>query len=297
MHHSAEKTPPCDLLSSQQQLFAQDYAHFFSEGHSKPASIGQPFLLHNPQAKVGVLLVHGLMAAPEEVRPLAEFLFAQGYSVYAPRMVGHGTSAEDLAQRTHPEWIESVQQGHDILKPFCTNIIAVGFSTGAAVLLQLVIKKPTQFCALISISAPLKFSKFTTNLAKPLHRINQVLNAIGLGAFSKPFATNHADNPHINYSRCPINSIVEIQHLMKQVKPNLARITLPCLIIHARHDPKVHVQSARHLYATIRSHHKRYHEIDFNQHGIIRGAISQPVFAAIHGFLSQLTQRQPSLSE
>lgn len=279
------------LLNAQVQLFEQDYRRFFCEGESKPKSIGKPFLLHNPQSKVGVLLVHGLMAAPEEVRPLAEFLFAQGYTVYAPRMAGHGTSAEDLAQRNYQDWIASVEQGYDVLSQYCEYIIAAGFSTGAAVLLQLVIENPTLFCALISISAPLRFNKLAAHFAKPLQHLNQALSNMGLGALSKPYATNHADNPHINYLRCPINSIVEIQTLMKKVKPKLVSINLPCLIIHARHDPKIQVQSARQIYATIRSPIKVYHEVEFNQHGIIRGAISQQVFTNIQAFLSGLNLR------
>ena len=85
------------LLQRELQLFEEEYKQHYLAGETKPSDIGRPYLLLHPKASIGVLLVHGLMAAPEEVRELADFLFSLGYSVYAPRMAGHGTSAEDLA--------------------------------------------------------------------------------------------------------------------------------------------------------------------------------------------------------
>lgn len=276
------------LLAAEETLFAEEYAQHHLPGESKAAHIGKPFLLHNPAARSGILLVHGLMAAPEEVRQLADYLFAQGYNVYAPRMAGHGTSALDLNSREHKEWSASVQRGYAILNSCCDEVIAAGFSTGAAIMLQQVIENPTQFRALISISAPLRFSKFSAHFARPVHHLNRILQRSGLHKFARPFVTNHADNPHINYLRCPVASIVQIKRLMKQVVPALARIHIPTLVIHASHDPKVHVQSARDIYRNIGSSHKEYMEVEFDLHGIIRGDISQQVFARITDFLHKL---------
>ncbi|MBQ0731357.1 MAG: alpha/beta hydrolase, partial [Oleispira antarctica] len=91
-----------------------------------------------------------------------------------------------------------------------------------------------------------------------------------------------------NYLRCPVSSIVEIKKLMKGVRQNLARITLPTLVMHATHDPKVDVQSSKDIYRLIGSKNKTYHEIDFDQHGIINGEISAQVFSQIDLFLQKL---------
>ncbi len=286
-------SPYCQTkLKAEEQIFENEYSQYYCASESKAKTIGQPFLLYNPNASTGILLVHGLMAAPEEVRPLADFLFAQGYTVYAPRMAGHGTSAVDLSKREHGEWQASVQRGYCILEDCCDQVIAAGFSTGAAVIQQLIINKPSLFSALISISAPLRFTKFSAHFASPVNSINQTLHALGLGHFAKPFVTNHADNPHINYLRCPIASIVQIQQLMKSVIPRLHKITLPTLIMHANHDPKVHVKSAKDLYKLIGSDFKQYQEVNSSQHGIIRGDISIEVFAQVAKFLMHISVRK-----
>ena len=240
------------LLNNEQTLFEEEYLQHYLEGETKARNIGEPFLLHNPGSTRGVLLIHGLMAAPEEVREWAEFLFSMGYTVYAPRMAGHGTSADDLSNRKMYEWIDSVDRGHEILKACCEHITIAGFSTGGAVALHQVINKPNAFDALISISAPLKFKKFSSHFAESVNRWNKALrfiegtplnHAIKAKQWSKEFVTNHADNPHINYLRCPVSSIVQIKLMMKEVCKGLSSITIPTLIIHASGDPKIDVQS------------------------------------------------------
>lgn len=282
------------LLAREQQLFEQEYAQHYLAGETKPRDIGQPYLLQHPQAKTGVLLVHGLMAAPEEVRELADYLFSQGYSVYAPRMAGHGTSALDLAQRDASEWNASVERGYAILQCCCERIVAAGFSTGGAVMLNQVIQHPQAFAALISISAPLKFKKFSAHFARPLTAWNQLMLALGWPKLARPFVTNHADNPHINYLRCPVRSIAQIQRMMRSVYRGLPSITIPSLIIHADADPKVDVQSGRDIFRRITSTNKRHREIAFNQHGIVRGEIAQQVFSEVGTFLRSLPDNEPA---
>jgi esterase/lipase len=284
------------LIDQELSLFEKEYHQYFLEGESKSKEIGRPYLLHNETAKHGVLLVHGLMAAPEEVREWAEFLFAMGYTVYAVRMAGHGTSATDLAVREASEWVASVDRGHEILKSCCEHISIAGFSTGASVALYQAIKKPTAFDTLICISAPLKFKKLSTHFAEPVHAWNQLSqawdnSALGkvakTGQFRKEFATNHADNPHINYLRCPVHSIVQIKRLMSEVCENFSNISIPTLVIHGTNDPKVDVQSSREIFARIQSNHKQYKEVDFHLHGIIRGEITRQVFKEVQTFLNQ----------
>lgn len=281
------------LLERELQLFEDEYQQHYLPGETKPRDIGRPYLLLQPKASVGVLLVHGLMAAPEEVRQLADLLFSLGYSVYAPRMAGHGTSALDLAQRDASEWNASVERGYAILQCCCQRIIAAGFSTGGAVMLNQVIQHPQAFAALICISAPLKFKKFSARFAQPLANWNQMMQRAGWPQLTHPFVTNHADNPHINYLRCPVRSIAQIQQMMQSVHDGLPSISIPTLVIHADGDPKVDVQSSRDIFQRIGSPHKRHREIAFNQHGIVRGAIAQQVFAEIGNFLHSLPDCDP----
>ncbi len=279
------------LMRRESLLFAKDYKKHFLAGETKDSHVGEPYLLHQAGTKRGVLLIHGLMAAPEEVREWADFLYSQGYTVYAPRLVGHGTSAVDLAQYSYNDWVDSVNRGHAILKTCCEQIVVAGFSTGAGLALHQAIIKPEAFAAVISISAPLKFKSISSGFAEHLNYWNSFLRAMGIKNMRRDFVANHPDNPHINYSRCPVRSIVQVKTLMKKVYRSLPALSIPALIIQANNDPKVSGRSGRRIYNRISFPDKTYRDVHFHLHGIVRGEITRNVFAEVATFLNRLKWR------
>ncbi len=64
---------------------------------------------------IGVLVQHGFTGTTQSMRYLAEHLASRGFTVYAPRLKGHGTHYEDMENSTYEEWIHSVEEGQ-ILK-------------------------------------------------------------------------------------------------------------------------------------------------------------------------------------
>jgi esterase/lipase len=277
-----------DLAAAELKRFEQDYALHYREGESKPMDVGQPYLLEAPGATTGILLIHGLMAAPLEVRELAEGLNAAGFTVYAPRMVGHGTSADDLANRTHHDWRASVERGYAILRQCCDRAVVAGFSTGAGLALDQAVRHPARYRALIAISAPLVFANPVSHVAGLACLGNRLLKFVGLKNLSRDFATNHPDNPDINYHRCPLVSLHQVTLLMLKAYWGLKRLEMPALIVQGDGDPKVAPVSGPALYRRLGSPFKRYIEVRCQQHGIVRGAAAPQTLAAATAFLSDV---------
>ena len=97
-----------------------------------------PFFIQPEQANgFGVLLVHGLLASPAELRDYGEYLVKQGYTVLGIRLKGHGTSPYALRDQSWEDWYGCVQRGFNILKVHCSRIFVAGFSTGGALALKL----------------------------------------------------------------------------------------------------------------------------------------------------------------
>ena len=276
------------LHEKELHLFNQEYNQYFIQGETKPANIGEPYLLKNPLSKKGILLIHGLMAAPEEVREWADFLYLKGYTVYAPRLAGHGTSAVDLSSRCFGEWMDSVDRGHAVLKEYCEKIIIAGFSTGAGLALYQAVQKPGEFEAVISISAPFKFKGFSANFVEILNAWNRLAGRWGVWRFCMLYVKNHPDNPQINYHRCPIKGIVEVRALMRKLYKSLPVLALPALIIQGKNDPKVNGKSGLKIFHRIKHSKAYYREINFHLHGIIRGKIAPVVFEEVEKFLNIL---------
>jgi carboxylesterase len=273
------------LLAAESALFIKEYEKNYSAGESKPPDIGRPFFLHSPLSDTGVLLIHGMMAAPEEIREWAQFLHEKGLTVYAPRLSGHGTSSKDLSVRKYDDWLDSVDRGHAILKTCCKKILVAGFSTGAGLALQSVILKPRDFEAVIAISAPLRFKSFSSRFAETLNCFNVFCNYLGMDSLIRDFMKNDADNPHINYLRCPVSAFVQVKKLMKKVRRSLPDIDIPALVIQAKNDPKVAPGSGPAIFKLLGTNKKHFSWIDYHMHGIVRGEIANEVFKEVESFL------------
>ena len=89
------------LIEQEVREFESDYHEFYIQTESKPMNVGKPFVVRGKSKNLGILLSHGYMAAPLEVKELANFLGKMGYWVYVPRLKGHGTSPDDLATRSY----------------------------------------------------------------------------------------------------------------------------------------------------------------------------------------------------
>jgi len=98
-----------------------------------------PFSHHG--GPTGALLAHGFSGTPGELRPLAERLAKQGYSVEAPLLAGHGGSQDELAAVTWRDWVSSARQALDTLRARCATVVLVGFSMGGAITLYLVLQR------------------------------------------------------------------------------------------------------------------------------------------------------------
>ncbi len=275
------------LLTAGDFDFEKDYANFAIPGESKKKNVGRPFFLRGATPKTGVVLVHGYMAAPLEVRELAAYLNALDITVYAPRLKGHGTSPNDLAGRQYIEWIESVEKGYGIVRNRCDRVIAGGFSMGAGLILDLS-SRVTDLAGLFAISPPLKLQNFSSAFIPAVNLWNRLLKRINIDKSRMEYVENTPENPHINYFRNPLASVGEMGRLMETLESRLASITVPALIIQSQADPVVNPAGSRMIFEKLASIDKEYLLVNYQHHGIINGEGSARVFRAIGEFVRNL---------
>ncbi len=268
--------------------FEKDYARFAIEGESKDKSVGASFFLKGARRDTGIMLIHGYMAAPLEVRALAEHLNQLGYRVYAPRLKGHGTSPEDLAATEYMEWIESVEEGYVIVKNSCKKVVVGGFSTGAGLALDLG-SRVKGLSGIFAISPPLKLQDFSARFVPAVNLWNKLMRRLNVGSAKKEFVENNPENPHINYFRNPISGILELDRLMDQLEPNLPGIKTPVLVVQSYGDPVVNHNGARKIFESLGSENKEYLMVNYKRHGIINGENSDRIFDAVGGFLKRIS--------
>jgi esterase/lipase len=265
--------------------FVRDYRNFQREGESKPRKIGAPVFYRRFRPKAGVLLVHGYLAAPEEVRPLAKYLYQHGYTVFAPRLRGHGTSPEDLANRTWEDWLQSVERGYLILANSCDDIFLGGFSMGAGLSLFAATNALYKVRAVFGINCAMRLRRRTARLAPAAVLWNKLVDILIKDEGRRHFVANEPENPHINYLRNPISGVKELMELMEKLSERLDRIKVPALLIQASDDPVVHPEGSKQVYEGLGSQDKQLIMVDSDRHGILRGKISERVFMRLLEFL------------
>jgi esterase/lipase len=217
----------------------------------------------------GVLLVHGLLASPAELRSYGEYLHEQGYAVLGARLRGHGSSPYDLQKQTWEDWQESVRKAHGILTAFCEKIFVIGFSTGAALGLLLASEQKQSIAGIAAVATPIKFTNPAFMFIPLLHGGNKLLDWAPALEGIKPFMENDAEHPNINYRHVPIKSLYELRQLVSQLEENAEKITQPVLLLHADGDPIVSAKSSTILLEWLGSSQKSLKHIPAAHHGIL----------------------------
>lgn len=276
------------FLEMDRQIFETDYSRYFIQGESKPMSVGMPFLQRLLLRNRGVILVHGYMAAPEEIQPLAEFLYQNGYTVYGARLRGHGTAPEDLASQNWHEWYESVNRAYIIMKNTMKSFAIIGFSTGAGLALLQAANKPGRFAGVISINGPARLQDSSAKYSPVVVGWNKLLSVLHMRRGKKEFVVNDPENPHINYSRNPVRGVYELERLMKYVKSRLPEVQAPVLVIQGSDDPVVNPVSGTELFSRLGSANKQLIRISADHHGILRGKASDEVKEKVLIFLKSV---------
>lgn len=267
--------------------FDTDYQTFYIENESKPKQVGAPFLLRGRSRKIGVVLIHGYMAAPMEVRDLARYLNQQGWWVYAPRVKGHGTSPEDLSLRSRRDWMESADLGYAIISLLCRQIVVGGFSNGAGLALDLAARIPN-ISAVFAVCPPFKLHAATARLAPAMDMWNRLVGRVR-PQMTRQFVENHPENPGINYFRNPVSGVRELEKLMAEVAEEASEIDPPALLVLADKDPVVDEKGAKRFFEKLGSEDKRYLLFHFDRHGIVRGEGANKVHRAIAQFIKTST--------
>ena len=275
--------------------FETDYARTYTPGLTRHPEVGRPFLLMpRLPARAGVVLVHGYMAAPLEMRALGEFLRGKGFAVLGVRLRGHGTAPEDLASRHYEEWYTSVTRGIEVMEQITRRVGVCGFSAGGDLALLAAARMENQLKAAAAICAPLRLKNRAAALAPSIVRVNAFMRRIGLNRFQWDYVDNHPENPHINYTLTPLTGVETLLGLMQETETALSRVTGKILIVQASGDPVVHPESAAEIFERAATREKTLVLFCRNRHGIVNGEGSEAVFDTVCRFFTEtLLTRRP----
>ena len=249
---------------------------------------GAPIVLFDAQNDAGIVFSHGYMAAPQEVRTLAEYLFEKGINVYVPRLRGHGTDPEALKSVSAKDWEIDFERAFTAMRQVCNKVFIGGFSMGG--LLALDHAAQYEVDGVIALNSALKLHNLRVSYVVPtLHFFNEMISYLNDKGIKEWIDNSHTEQPKINYLKHPLSSVSQMEKIMSKVSSSLQDVTAPILIIQGDNDPIVKRESARRIYDGIKSTDKKLLLLPRDKHGILADEGHDEVFETIYRFIIDKT--------
>lgn len=186
---------------------------------------------------LSVLLIHGLTGTPYEMRYLGERLANAGIRVHGVRLAGHGGAPEELGEVGYAQWYESVVEGFERLRTYGDPNVVVGLSMGALLAARLASEQPEAVAGLVLLSSAFFLpprQRFILRLLRPAVGIADMVYFYRAGGSDIHDAA--ARRIHPGSRLMPLRAPLNLMTLSDYVRPKLAGIEQPALIIHSRKD-------------------------------------------------------------
>lgn len=206
------------------------------------------------------LLLHGFSGSPAEIRALGEYLAAQGITVRAPLLPGHGTDREALRKSRWPHWVRAAEAELAELEPRYGKVHVAGFSMGGLIALYLAARH--EVATVTTLACPAKLADWR-HLEALLSRVTQAE-----GGF-------------------PVDAARSLVRLASRVRRELPRVQAPLLALEGEHDHWIAAGSAEYLVQGVGSHEKRQVLLPGRRHFITLERGREEVFRVVHGWVMQ----------
>lgn len=237
--------------------------------------LSEPFFFE--QGPTACLLFHGFSGSPAEVRPLGEYLAAQGVTVRAPLLPGHGTDPEDLRRTRWPDWIRAAEAELSLMQERYGRVHVAGFSMGG--LLALYLAAHGEVATVTTLACPVKLADW-----------RQLL--VPLAKYIVPYYPARISNPEIasqldSYDRFPVATIHSLLRFARQVRKDLPRVRAPLLTVQGERDRWIAQESSDYILANAGSSVKEQLMLPGRNHLITLERGREEVFQAVCRWISK----------
>lgn len=221
------------------------------------------------------------------MRPMGEWLSAQGISVVGPRLPGHGTHWEDLEKRTWPEWEREAESALEDIASRSSTTIGVGLSMGGAMILHLAAKHPQRFDGIVVINCDLIRPQLA--LARVLKRFVRSIKGVG-NDIKKP------GQNELPYDRVPLAAAGELGRFYRVVRNELPQVKVPTLVFSSTDDHVVKSSVSKYVLAHVSSAEKELITLTNSYHVATLDYDADLIFARTLQFANSVASGAPATS-
>ena len=260
--------------------------------------------IHESKCKRAVLLFHGMTGSPYEMKKMGKALFDADFDVFCYCLPGHGTSPINIKTVRWQDWYDdSVLHYKELTQKY--NEVYLGGLCLGAVLAIAIAQEYQNVRGIVSLSTTLFLDGWTIpwyNFFMPIgvHTILRYYYSFperepyGLKneTLRRKIAALQKRNTEAldNY---PMSCIYELLKFSKQTQKNIAKVTAPILLMHAKEDDLTSTKSAEFVYRNISSKTKNYIKLENSYHLIVMDYERDYVFEKSIEFFNSLSDFSP----
>ena len=242
------------------------------------------------KSRTACLLVHGFLSSRQDFADLPERLAAQGVTVRAMRLPGHGTTPMDFAGQAEGALLRAVRQEYRDLAAQYDRVCVVGFSMGGALGTLLASEEPVAKLALV---APYYGVTYKWYYVLPPETWQSILGPM-VPYIRRPMGMtklNKRENAsrYFMYQTLPSAGTSQLMQLGREARRDevLRRVTCPVLLVHSHHDDAASPEGARLALAKMGSERKRAVWVDKSNHVVCWDYDAEQVLTEIVAFVAE----------
>jgi carboxylesterase len=196
--------------------------------------------------EVGILVLHGFTGSPKSMRPWAEELAAQGWTVRLPLLPGHGTSWQDMNLTSWEDWYAEADKGLRDLQSRCTHVFVMGLSMGGSLTLRLAEHHGSAITGIVLVNPAVHSERPDRHLLPLLQRFIPSFPGIS-NDIAKPGQDEGA------YDKIPLKAAYSLSFLWKAIKHDIAKVTQPMLLFRSAVDHVVEASNSEFILTHVSS--------------------------------------------
>ncbi|MCP5496799.1 MAG: alpha/beta fold hydrolase [Leptospiraceae bacterium] len=205
------------------------------------------------QDQIGILLLHGFLGNPAEMKYVGEKLFEIGYTISIPRYPGHGTSLKEMIKTSTSDWVIFARESLIELQSKCKIVYIVGLSMGG--LITLLLAKEFNIKKIVLMSVPTAIPSKIIYFVPFLSRFIKILPK---PKSNKGINSPEARDKHVCYDDgLPVRQTWELHCLIKKTIKSLSEVYSETLIMQSTGDEVIPKNSADLLYSNLGSKKKQ----------------------------------------
>jgi carboxylesterase len=183
------------------------------------------------------LLFHGFTGGPFEVQPLSDYLQRKGTPCEVPKLPWHGEDMTELESKQWTDWVDAAEKHALWMTAKYGSFDLVGFSMGGLLAAYLASRYPVRRLVLLNTAVVYVSPRRLLNVIRGDWKYRD------RDYFTKMKST-------------PIRAAWQFTRLVRHLKPEIAKVSVPTLIAQSKKDHIIHPSSARYIYNKLGGYRK-----------------------------------------